>query len=134
MRRACHEGFSDQACAAYDALLEERTTLLISRLLDCPDEHDKHFRWYAASMVLGSVYGWKADDTSSDSVTEHINALTKEVSKAIIPGRYFVEFFPWMLHFPSWIAKWKRDGQAVFKKATRMFEGFIEGVETSVVC
>ena len=133
MRRACHEGFSESACNAYDTVLERRASMLLSRLLQSAEDHDQHFHWYAASMVLGSVYGWRADDPAADSITEQINALTDEASHAIIPGRYLVEFFPSMLYFPAFLAKWKRDGLTTYRKATRMFEGFIDGVETKVV-
>ncbi len=48
--------------------------------------------------------------------------------KAALPGNYFVDIFPWMMHIPQWIpgARWKREGFEWFKKDTDMFQQLVE--------
>jgi hypothetical protein len=44
-------------------------------------------------------------------------------------GNYFVDIFPWMMHIPTSLARWKREGYAWFKKDTDMFLGLLEDVK-----
>lgn len=53
--------------------------------------------------------------------------------RAALPGAYLVEIFPVMKRFPSWIAKWKREGLEWYAKDTEMFEGFLADVKGRMV-
>ncbi len=48
-------------------------------------------------------------------------------------GNYFVDIFPFMMYIPTWMAKWKREGYAWFKKDTDMFVGLVEDVKAGLV-
>lgn len=53
--------------------------------------------------------------------------------RAALPGQFLVDIFPAMLHLPTWMAKWKREGLEFYRQDSEMFEGFMDGVEKSVV-
>ena len=107
--------------------------LLLSHMIQEPDIWDEHLRRSAASTVLAAVYGWPPLDKSADPLVERINDLMHRLVRACLPGAHMVEIFPWMLHFPDWMAKWKREAKGWFKKDTKMFEGFMDDVRTKMV-
>ena len=134
LRRATYEGFSDKACKSYEASLENRSAVLVSQLLQAPEEWGSGFARYAASIVLGTVYGWPPIDAAADPVVERIASYFHMLSTCQVPGTYLVDIFPSMLYIPSWLAKWKRDGERWFRIASDMFEEFYDDVQTKTVC
>jgi hypothetical protein len=62
-----------------------------------------------------------------------MNELAEELLKAMLPGTYLVEVFPWMLHIPSFMAKWKRDALANFRKFDELYKGLFRDVEARIV-
>lgn len=133
MRRAAHEGFNIRASTAYQPLQEKESALLASHMLRNPMRWEEHLKRSAASTVLTAVYGWLPIDTSADTLVTRINALAERIVHACAPGAYFVEIFPSMLYLPEWLAKWKREGRAWFRKDTNMFEGFFDEVAMKMV-
>jgi hypothetical protein len=53
--------------------------------------------------------------------------------RTVLPGAFLVEIFPAMKRLPSWMAKWKREGLEWHRKDTEMFQGFMDGVEKTMV-
>ena len=49
------------------------------------------------------------------------------------PGKFFVEFFPWMLDIPSSLAKWKREAREAYHYFTQFFEGMVHDVQHKIV-
>ena len=133
MRRAAHEGFNVRASSAYQPLQEKESALLVSHMLRDPHNWDDNLKRSAASTVLSAVYGWLPIDNSADALVTRINELMHRVVLACLPGAYLVEIFPAMLHLPEWMARWKREGRAWFRKDTAMFEGFMEDVRGKMV-
>ena len=133
MWRGAREGFSPRACDTYHGLLENRAALLVSHVMDDPQNWSAHLRRLPASIILGVVYGWPAINKSSDPVVQRINNFVAQLTSSMLPGSYYVEYFPWMLYLPSWRAKWKRDGEQVFRCGDGMFMEFLEGVEVQWV-
>ncbi|KAF7790517.1 hypothetical protein EIP86_001473 [Pleurotus ostreatoroseus] len=79
--------------------------------------------------MLSIVYDWHPDDPRTTSVVERIYQMAHRLAYAAIPGNYLVEMFPIMLHLPDWLAGWKRDGRAWFKKDSEMFIELLKGVQ-----
>ena len=107
--------------------------MLVARLLQDPGQ------WYAligqnvASTMLSIVYDWHPDDPRTTSVVERIYQMAHRLAYAAIPGNYLVEMFPIMLHLPDWLAGWKRDGRAWFKKDSEMYIELLKGVQDKMV-
>lgn len=133
MRRAAHESFNVRASAMYRPLQEKESIWLASHILRNPIHWEEHLKRSAASTVLAAVYGWLPIDTSADTLVRRINALAERMASASAPGAYLVDIFPSMLYLPDWLAKWKREGRAWFKKDTDMFEGLFDEVEMKLV-
>ncbi|TDL16829.1 cytochrome P450 [Rickenella mellea] len=132
MRRAAHEGLNIRASETYQPLQEEESAVLVSNLLQEPDEWDDHLKRSAASTVLSAVYGLPPIASKDDPLVTRINDLMHRLVRAALPGAYLVEIFPIMLYLPSWMAKWKREGLEWHRKDSIMFEGFMDNVQKKV--
>ena len=134
MRRATHEGLlNTQAVLSYRPIQEKQAAVLALHMLDDPTNWDNHYRRSSASTILSIVYGWPPVDPSRDSVVEEVHKLAFRVAHAIRPGTYMVESLPWMLYLPEWLAKWKREGRALFRYGTKLFQQLKDEVEMQVV-
>lgn len=133
MRKACHESFDDKACDELIPMLEGRTAVLMYDMLQDPDNWERNVRRFAASSILGAVYGRPPIDKTSDKMVVLINEYIAQISTALLPGKYLVDFFPPLLYLPKWLAKWKRDGDEWFHKGAVMFESFFDDVKERMV-
>ena len=133
MRKACHEAFGENACKDFIPMLEGRTAVLMYDMLQAPDNWERNVRRFAASSVLGAVYGRPPIDETSDRMVVLINKYIAQISMALLPGKYLVDFFPPMLYMPKWMAKWKREGDEWFHRGSDMFEGFFDDVKARMV-
>ncbi|KAI0792996.1 cytochrome P450 [Irpex lacteus] len=127
MRRASHESFNPRAVEKYLPIQAEAAAHAVSRILAQPDSWEDNLKRYTASAILSSVYGWPTFSTEGP-IIKRLHAHTARIASAVVPGAFLVDFFPFMKYFPSWLAKWKRDGLAWHKAETEMFEGFNAGV------
>ncbi|KAI0088548.1 cytochrome P450 [Irpex rosettiformis] len=127
MRRASHESFNPRAVEKYLPIQAEAAAHSISRILAQPESWEENLKRYTASAILSSVYGWPTFG-SEGGIIKRLHAHTARIASAVVPGAFLVDFFPFMKYFPTWIAKWKRDGLAWHKAETDMFEGFNAGV------
>ncbi|KAJ6500677.1 cytochrome P450 [Mycena sanguinolenta] len=84
---------------------------------------------YAASTILGIVYGWPGLDPTHDPLVTRINDLAQRLVRATLPGAFLVDIFPVMKRLPLWMAKWKREGLEWHRKDTILFEGMLNDVK-----
>lgn len=83
-------------------------------------------------LIFNLVYGLSAQRTVALAAVPRINQFATRLLNALYPGAHLVEFLPWMRHFPSWMAKWKRDAEWWFKEDSAMYEGLYSGVEAQM--
>ncbi len=133
LRKTIHEGYSARASATYQPLQEKESAQLALHLLEQPEEWEEHVKRSAAATILCSTYGWLPVGTSADGIVQGVNTFMLRLGHACLPGSYLVESFPSMLGFPSWLAKWKRDGLNWFKQDTDMFQHLFDDVKEKVV-
>lgn len=69
----------------------------------------------------------------SDPIVVKVENYVERMLKAALPGNYLVDFFPAMMYIPTWLAKWKREGYAWFKRDTDMFLGLVNEVQQGLV-
>ena len=129
MQRALRAGFGGKGASDYQALLGRRVTNLVHAILQDAGNQDELFDRFSASMIVGAVYGLAPSDVRLESVIEPLEHFVKNITAALLPGAYLVEFFPIMRHAPLWMAKWKRDAIASFHESTTLFETLLADVE-----
>ncbi|KAI0269698.1 cytochrome P450 [Russula aff. rugulosa BPL654] len=132
MRKAANEKLSTSSVKEfYDTQMKEAIVQACD-LVDEPARWDRHFRRTAASATLSIVYGHPTLTSEQDHIVRVINDFSERLFHAMGTGAHLVEFFPWLRHFPSSLAKWKRDAEALYKQDSKMFEGLLHTVETNV--
>ena len=63
---------------------------------------------------------------------DRLEQLMAKITNSVLPGAYLVEFFPSMMRIPSWAAKWKRDGERLFREGDEMFTELFERTSAGV--
>ena len=88
----------------------------------------------AASNILSIIYDIPTVSSPDDPTVTDINRFADIATDYGYPGKYMVEFFPWMLYIPSSLAKWKREAREAYHYFTELFEGMFHDVQLRIVC
>ncbi|TDL15532.1 cytochrome P450 [Rickenella mellea] len=131
MRRAANNGLSLKAAQEYTPLQEKEAIYLLHGLLHEKGNIDPQLRRTAAATVLSAVYAYPPISIG-DHLVEKVENYVDRMLKAALPGNYLVDIFPFMMYIPTWMAKWKSEGYAWFKKDTDMFLGLVDDVKTGL--
>ena len=129
MRRAVLAGFGQQSSDMYQPMLETRAAILALDILRNSQAREQHCRRFAASVVLGSVYGIPPIDDTSDVLVQRVIQLLQYISRAAVPGGFLVDSFPIMMHIPAWMAQWKKEGKAWHEDGSAVFANLIKTVK-----
>lgn len=81
----------------------------------------------AASSILSALYGWDRLEPSNPLV-HRIHEHTGRIASSVLPGRFIVEYFPFLKHIPSWtgLVPWKVWAETWHNRDTSMFIEFVE--------
>ncbi|KAI0294618.1 cytochrome P450 [Multifurca ochricompacta] len=116
LRRAAHDAVSRTTVQNYHPTQTKEATILVSALLDDPQNRRGHFQRASASLILSILYDYPTLESTNEKIVMDIDDNINWSSRA--PARIsFVEFFPWMIHIPQRFAKWKRE--ALMRAAER---------------
>ncbi|KAF9871869.1 hypothetical protein CkaCkLH20_10501 [Colletotrichum karsti] len=94
----------------YQQLQEAESGHLLLRILDKPDGLFDHIQKLAGSVILKMTYGYNSEPFGSDYLVEAIAQVTHEFEKAVVPGAFMVDLFPWLRYLPEWFpgTGWKQ--------------------------
>jgi hypothetical protein len=103
MRHAAHEALSKTAVRDYHPIQTKEATILVSSLVmhSVAINPDKHFRRLATSTIMSIVYDHPTTMTEHDETIEKVEEYRLRFGRALVPGSYFVNIFPWMRHIPE---------------------------------
>jgi hypothetical protein len=103
LRRAAHESLTKTVVQQYYPIQTKEATILVSSLLtpSVSLDLDKQLKRLSASTILSIIYDYPTITSEHDDTLERIEDYNLRLSKAVIPGSYFVDIFPWMLHIPE---------------------------------
>ena len=152
MRRVSHEEFNFRASEKYHPEQFKEAALNLLDMVNDPEswvDYLKQLRFFSswlligtqlnaynrttASNILTAVYGWSRISRKDKPFITRIHAHTARIAGAVVPGAFLVEVFPFMKSFPTWIAKWKRDGLKWHNAETEMFEKLNADVSEKIV-
>ncbi|KAJ6460520.1 cytochrome P450 [Mycena sanguinolenta] len=120
MRRAAQEALSKKFAHKFHTI-EGKEAILLTHTIRT-----------AASVVLSMVYDTPPLLSEEDSKITRVNDFAERIERAAYPGTYLVEYFTWMRHLPSWVAKWKREVLAQHRIDDEMFRGLFNEVADRV--
>ena len=83
--------------------------------------------------MLSVLYDLPPVSSIDDPTIVEINHFIDTTVEYARPGRYLVEFFPWLRYLPPSIAKWKRDAEDGFKHYSQRFQEMFHDVEKRIV-
>ncbi|ESK85729.1 cytochrome p450, partial [Moniliophthora roreri MCA 2997] len=127
MRRAGHEGLNKTVAASFQVPQYREAISLVDGMIKRPQLWNAEIRRATASMVWSVVYDKEPITDVMDPQVAAVNDFITRIVRAAFPGAHYVEYFTWMKHLPSWMAKWKRDAEEWYKRDSEMFEGlFLE--------
>ncbi|KAJ3557933.1 hypothetical protein NM688_g1205 [Phlebia brevispora] len=120
-RRALHEALNVRAVEAYTSLQEHTAVDMVLRILDDPDDWQKHFERATSAGIMSFVYGAGVPEEDRGPFMDWLWHLIHEVGRLAGKEVPLVEFFPILRHTPSWMAKWKCDAENMFHEySTRL--------------
>ncbi|KAF8989955.1 cytochrome P450 [Cyathus striatus] len=108
IRKAVHKALSNNVAKKYHPFQESESVLLVSQLLATPTDFRDHLHRASNSLVLSMLYGQPPIASSEDPRIKMVATFTQRVTKAGVPGAYWVEFFTWMRFLPRWM--WFMEG------------------------
>ncbi|KAF8505378.1 cytochrome P450 [Russula emetica] len=133
MRKAANDKFSTGTVKGFYETQIKEAVLQAYDLLAEPARWDINFRRTAASATLSVVYGYPTLTSEQDhDIVRDINNFTARLFNAVNMGAHFVEFFPWLRHIPSGMAKWKRDAEVFHKENSAMLESHFHTVKANI--
>ncbi|KAJ3555935.1 hypothetical protein NM688_g2302 [Phlebia brevispora] len=105
-RRAFHQHFNQQAVKQYHSIQTRETRRFLKRAAtmcsgDNTLDRDIVSQTYAAT-ILNIIYGMRIQDFSDEFISLSRRAV-ESVNNSRMPGRFWVEYFPWLRYLPSWV-------------------------------
>ncbi|KAJ7146022.1 cytochrome P450 [Mycena epipterygia] len=131
MRQAANHGLSVRASEDYIQLQAAEATSLMYHLLDSKKDIDTQCRRTGASTILSAVYAYPPI-SFEDKLVHRVENYVDRLLKAALPGNFLVDVIPAMKRLPLWMARWKREGYAWYKKDTDMWLKLVDDVRTGV--
>lgn len=101
-RRMFHQHFHPGVVNIYRPVQLQPTREFLLGLLTSPSQSRKHIRQLVTSAIFSAVYGKKITGPEDEYVTIAQKAAVGG-GLAHVPGKYWVEFMPFLRHIPSWI-------------------------------
>ncbi|RPD62682.1 CyP450 monooxygenase [Lentinus tigrinus ALCF2SS1-7] len=99
-RRAFWQHFLPAASEKYLDIQKDATRAFLQKLLADPSRLCEHIRYTFRVGVVKVVYGIPEQDDH-----QYVAMMEKvlDVAEAFTPGRYLVEFMPFLRHIPAWV-------------------------------
>jgi len=100
--------------------LPKQTTEARQMVVDLAKEPAKYAYWLERAGVMTSVrqiYGITVDRGQAEE--QHVHAITsymEEIDRVAAPGVYIVEFLPWLMNLPTWLAPFKREAKTLVRR------------------
>ncbi|KAJ8494799.1 hypothetical protein ONZ45_g13113 [Pleurotus djamor] len=130
MRRACHEAVGPQICKEYFATLDAEAAVLVSTLVESPQDFNEHIRRASNSLMISLIYGLPPILDSKDPMIVWIDSVAHRFGVAARPGAYLVEFFPWMMSLPRWMCQWRTEAERWHVEMTTKFGDLLTDVSS----
>ncbi|KIY50241.1 cytochrome P450 [Fistulina hepatica ATCC 64428] len=93
--------FHQRNIPSYHPTLTRETHALLRRLTETPEDFFEHCRLMFASTILDLAYGLKASGRY-DPIIVNGEKVLKTIGEAAVPGRFWVDFMPFLQYLPSW--------------------------------
>ena len=149
MRRASHEALTKVAVQYYHPLQTKEATVLVSALLENPENREQHVKRVATSTIMSVLYDYPTLASAEDKAVRDMEKSAHWVARSAV--RFFVaHVFPLIMHIPerstlslrfnnaftSYLIrffKWKREASKHTAERFAMFLQLFNRVKTDLV-
>ncbi|KAH8091048.1 cytochrome P450 [Cristinia sonorae] len=101
-RRMFHQQFHQGVADNFRPVQRQHTREFLSWALEDPANTRKHVRRLIAAIIVTVTYGKRIASMDDEYVTV-VQTAMEGLSKATVPGMFWIEFFPFLKHVPSWV-------------------------------
>ena len=106
-RKLLHNSLKSSALPAYKPRQEAEAMNLIADIATKPHIWSEGIDRFAASVVFSLAYGRRIASMDSKALKTR-QLLFRVAAKIMAPGAYLVETFPFLLHLPDFLSRWKK--------------------------
>ncbi|TAQ89292.1 hypothetical protein B7494_g2367 [Chlorociboria aeruginascens] len=103
-RKLIQGSFTKSKCVTYQDLQKRETRQLLWGIMQAPDDWERLMRRFAAAIVLGIGFGVSITNNNDSFIQMAIDA-SYALGHGGAPAGTVVDFFPFLKHFPNWIAR-----------------------------
>lgn len=100
--------------------IPKQTTEARQMVVDLVGDPSKYTYWLERAGVMVSIkqiYGLSEERGVAEKVHVHgICGFMENIERVAVPGVYLVEFIPWLIHLPTWLAPFKREAKQLVKR------------------
>ncbi|RPD61603.1 cytochrome P450 [Lentinus tigrinus ALCF2SS1-7] len=120
-RRMFWQHFTARAVLEYRDVQRNTARRFLALLLKDSSHFKEHIRYTFASSILKIIYDIDAAE-KDDQYISKVDATLEGLSQGLVPGKYMVEFLPFLRHLPAWVpgagfqkdfARWRAAGLAL---------------------
>ncbi|KAH6884051.1 cytochrome P450 [Coprinopsis sp. MPI-PUGE-AT-0042] len=84
------------------AYSEQEIAVLLSNLYETPEDFRSHIRFMVGAFVINIAFGLRPK-SPQDPYIVSAEAAIKTSGEAVIPGAFWVDFFPFLKYVPEWV-------------------------------
>jgi cytochrome P450 len=107
-RKLPHRALTPAALRTYIARQEAESTRLAFQVMANPDNWEREFDRFTASVMFSISYGHRIDSFDAPFIRQRLEFM-QFMASLNVPGAYLAESFPLLRHIPSFLAPWKRN-------------------------
>jgi cytochrome P450 len=106
-RKLLHRALTPAALRTYVERQEAEVTRMVFGVMRNPDNWEREFDRFTASVVFSISYGHRIDSLNSPVIRQRLEFM-QFVASLNVPGAYLAESFPILKYLPEIMAPWKR--------------------------
>ncbi|KAH9929053.1 cytochrome P450 [Epithele typhae] len=124
-RRAFWQYFNQNAVQSAHDTQRDAARRFLGAVLDEPARVEDHVKFTFAATVLKVLYGIEVEAGDPDGYVAAVGAALEGVSQGMVPGRFAVEYLPFLKTAPAWVPgsgeqrmfkKWQAAGDVLKQK------------------
>ncbi|KAK0193596.1 cytochrome P450 [Armillaria mellea] len=99
-RKLFHHGFNPRTSDEYQPIQTREITMLLVKLLQSPEQFDKHLRTTTGAIIMMIAFGYQT--VENDEFVRIAEDAQLAMVSAARPGAYLVDFLPFLKYVPEW--------------------------------
>ena len=121
MRRASHEALTKVAVQHYHPLQTKEATILVSALLENPENREQHVKRAATSTIMSVLYDYPTLASAEDKAVRDMEKSSHWVAQLAV-WFFLAQLFPWIMHIPQRSTLYLRFNNAFTSYPIRFFK------------